>query len=201
MRFARYPALATLILAACAGSAAHADSFYFAPAPNVSYSFDLDAADGTSYPFDNYNSLGFQRVTLTGNNDTTTLGNVYFWTPSYTYGGNFELSLNNAVYDYHGTRLFTGSGGYDAQFTPGFYALGNSSGTSPSTFGYLQIVNQPPPAPTQTSIVTTETTTPTTAVTPEPSSLILLGTGIVTAAGTRRRKLSAIIAAAYARYC
>ncbi len=173
--------LSAPILLATASLAAHADTFYYTfTGANVdNFSFSVPSQYG---PVNGGNSvkIAFDNVTV-DLDGVTTNRQVAFSTPQ-NLGGVMFTSATHA-YSFIGPQLFTGVfykplpqlPGYFTQATllSGTYALQEIAGDHLG-FGTLVVTGGPPPVP---------------STVPEPSSLVLLGTGLAGTLATLRRKL------------
>jgi len=164
-----------LIAALAVPAAAHADTFVFTPTGGAAISFTLDPSDllFSSSPFYTY----YTPVTVMAAGRTTEFGTVTIYDPT-TYSSLGEGSLDFFIDEsitgidsyYTGPILYSGSLS-EPTFVAGTYDLGADPSQGDRGTGTLVIDGG------------------SAATTPEPSSLMLLGTGVLGLAGAVHRRL------------
>lgn len=170
MRLGRFAAVSSCVssLLMLAPVAAHADTFNFLFTEGTNtVTFELPSSPVVSAFHSGY-SFKINNETIVENGATSSMRTLEF--NSSGDGGGFSLS-NSAYLNTEGPQLYVGPESAPT-FVPGSYNL----------IGYQnhQLKSQ---------LTITDLPAPTT-VTPEPSSVLLLGTGLVALAGSTRRRLT-----------
>jgi hypothetical protein len=174
MRLAPLTLLASAILALPAITPAETVDFTYTPTGATAITFSIDSTN--IYEFDLGEDLTYSNITLS-NGDAA---QVDFVNPSFaTAVGDGPVDLLFADVTTQTSTLYTGAQLYTGPesaptFTNGLYSLLADSGAGSSATGTLLITDVPTPPITPT---------------PEPSSLLLLATGALSAATTARRRL------------
>jgi PEP-CTERM motif len=190
MRFTRSLLAAVLVLAAST-LAAHADTFTYDFTYNGVGTYDTSVNASGTGTFTYTSTLGSTTAALTGFTFMNTLTSPSLGSSTYSYSGLTDVAGSSVVVnattgllanttistDYLlGTDAALGTVRFVLNYSPVVF---DSTADSNGTGSYLQAF---------TTGGGTVTFAPTVASTPEPSSLILLGTGILGLAGTVRRK-------------
>jgi hypothetical protein len=178
----RFPVslLASAVLFAASTLAAHADTYYytFTGTDVDSFSFSISSV----YHSNSGNDLGIYPSAEVDLDGVTSSEQIGFYVPSNLGGLTFTSS--SQPYEFIGPQLFTGElvGGFpgfpgyytDGTFLLGTFTLEEIQGGKAGGYGTLVVTDGPPVTPPSV---------------PELPTVALLGTGLLAAAGTLRRKL------------